>query len=255
MVPPADEQLEDRFRAISRKHDLSLPQDEAGETLAQLRMLIAQETSRPDTPLPTERELVLRLGVSRRVLRRALSVLEKEGRIWRRQGKGTFVGPAASMPASSLGRMSSRTNFFEVMEVRLQIEPPLAQLAALRASGDQVAMLRRLAAAARVNAAADELELWDSAFHRCIAEAGGNRLFLDLFELVEAIRRDAAWRRYRDKARTPEKLAVYLQQHRDLAEAIAARDAAAAGRIMRQHVGAVQQAFIAATAGELDDAL
>lgn len=235
--------------------DDPLAEDEVDDVLAQLRVLIAQEAGTPDTPLPSERALMQRLGASRRLLRRALSVLEQEGRIWRRQGKGTFVGPPSSMPAISLSRMSSRANFFEVMEVRLQIEPSLAQLAAMRASRDQVAMLRRLADAARPNASADELELWDSAFHRCIAEAGGNRLFLGLFELVDAIRRDLAWRSYREKVRTPDRLRVYLQQHRDLAEAIAARDAAGAGRIMRQHIGALQQAFIEDAAGELGDAV
>jgi len=248
------EQIANRFTVISHEHDHSRPKDEAGDVLAQLRLLIGRESARPDAPLPTERELALRFGVSRRALRRALSVLETEGRIWRRQGKGTFIGPAASAPASGVSRMSSRTNFFEVMEVRLQIEPPLAQLAALRASGEQVAMLRRLAASTRPNADADELELWDSAFHRCIAEAGGNRLFLDLFEVVDAIRRDEAWRSYREKARTPERLRTSLNQHRELAEAIALRDAAAAGRIMRQHIAAVQQAFTTIITEELDDA-
>jgi GntR family transcriptional regulator, transcriptional repressor for pyruvate dehydrogenase complex len=250
-----DEQFANRFAAISLKHDHPFPKDEAADVLAQLRLLIAQATAKPDVPLPTERELALRFGVSRRSLRRALSVLETEGRIWRRQGKGTFVGPAASTPSSGLSRISSRTNYFEVMEVRLQIEPPLAQLAALRASGEQIAMLRRLAASTRIAADADELELWDSAFHRCIAEAGGNRLFIDLFEVVDAVRRDRAWRCYRDRARTPERLRLYLDQHHDIAEAIAVRDAAGAARIMRQHIAAVQQAFIAATAGELEDAI
>ena len=238
------------------RHDDDKPvrKDELREVLVQLRMLISQDSAKPDAPLPTERELALRFGVSRRAVRRALSVLETEGRIWRRQGKGTFIGPASSMPASSLSRMSNRTNFFEVMEVRLQIEPALAHLAAQRASGDQVAMLRRLAESTRATGDADQLELWDSAFHRCIAEAAGNRLFLDLFEVVNAIRRDEAWRSYREKARTPERLRLYLDHHRQLADVISRHDATAAATVMRQHLAAVQQAF-AAAAGEFRNVL
>ena len=37
-------------------------------------------------------------------------------------------------------------------------------------------------------------ELWDSALHRGIAEAAGNRLMLDIFEMLDAIRLDPVWR-------------------------------------------------------------
>ena len=55
--------------------------------LEQLRGLIHQYESTPGTPLPTERELAEMFGVGRREIRRALDVLEEEGRIWRKQGK------------------------------------------------------------------------------------------------------------------------------------------------------------------------
>jgi GntR family transcriptional repressor for pyruvate dehydrogenase complex len=80
-------------------------------------------------------------------------------------------------------------------------------------------------------------------------------LFLDLFELVDAIRRDDAWQIYREKARTPERLTLYIAQHRDLADAIARREPAEAGRLMRQHILAVQQALADATAAEAEDAI
>lgn len=49
-------------------------------------------------------------------------------------------------------------------------------------------------------------ELWDSAFHRAIAEAAGNRLMLGLFDAIDAVRREPGWQHLRELARTPERL-------------------------------------------------
>ena len=69
-----------------------------------------------------------KLGVGRREVRRALDVLEEEGRIWRKQGKGTFIGPAAPVEPLALQGLVQQTNLLEVMEARLQLEPGLARL-------------------------------------------------------------------------------------------------------------------------------
>lgn len=50
-----------------------------------------------DTPLPPEWALMERFGVSRGTLRRAIGELEREGLLWRRSGRGTFVNPAARL--------------------------------------------------------------------------------------------------------------------------------------------------------------
>lgn len=57
----------------------------------EIRTAIEQGLYRPGAQLPAESELVLMLGVSRTVVRDALRLLEDEGLITRRHGKGTFV--------------------------------------------------------------------------------------------------------------------------------------------------------------------
>lgn len=52
---------------------------------------IEQGTLKPGDQLPTETELADQLGISRSTVRQALLSLAREGRVYRRRGKGTFV--------------------------------------------------------------------------------------------------------------------------------------------------------------------
>ncbi len=64
--------------------------ERSNQTLSRLRQLI-QKRDFDAGRMPPERVLAEELGVGRRSLRRALDVLEQEGRISRHQGRGTFV--------------------------------------------------------------------------------------------------------------------------------------------------------------------
>jgi GntR family transcriptional repressor for pyruvate dehydrogenase complex len=233
---------------LQRSHASESIDAASQRALSGLRALLAQHAAFPDRPLPPERDLATDFGVGRGSIRRALSILEAEGRIWRRQGKGTFAGPARPSAAPTFAALASRTNFIEVMEARLHLEPSLAALAATRASAEQLAMLRRLVKETkqRQRAAAEDpdgLELWDGALHRGIAEAAGNRLLLDIFELIDTIRVDPAWRTLRQRARTLDLLHGYSQDHDAIVRAIEERDPAAAATAMRGHLRTLQQAL------------
>ena len=74
------------------------------------------------------------------------------------------------------------------MEARLEIEPGLARLAALRASNGDLERLRHLAQKTEsiADGDSDSRELWDGAFHRAIAEAAGNSLLFAFVDVVTA---------------------------------------------------------------------
>lgn len=220
----------------------------SSSALEKLRQLILQHEKTPEVALPGERELTERFCVGRRALRRALDVLEEEGRIWRKQGKGTFVGPAAPVQPLILQGLPQQSNLLEVMEARLQLEPGLARLAALRATREQIALLQRLKERMHDISLSDgdQHELWDSAFHRAIAEAAGNRLMLSLFDAIDAVRRDPGWQHLRIRARTPARLDNYDNHHHLLVTHIARREPAAAATAMHEHLLALQQALMEA---------
>ena len=210
------------------------------DTLTKLRELLNVSATLGER-LPPERILASELRVGRRSLRRALSVLEEEGQISRHQGRGTFVSAGIGMPTLRIDRILEHTNPLEVIEVRLSVEPMMARLAAVRASRCDIDRLSRLAedtAAARQSA---EYEAADTAFHRRIAEASRNALFLSLYDTLSASRNDAAWRRLGENAHCYKRQAVYAEFHREIAKAIGARDGAKAEKLMYDHLSDVQQ--------------
>lgn len=217
--------------------------------LERLRALLDAEGDRAEWQLPTERDLATRIGVGRRAVRRALEVLEAEGRIWRHQGKGTFAGQRPPVQPHLIASLADRTSPLEVMEARLQIEPALARLAALKASPDSVEALRRIEHKTAASTDSDSHELWDSAFHRHIAEMAGNGLLLALFDCIDRIRQSPSWRRLREAARNRTRLRTYTSQHGDILAAIARHDAAGAEAAMQRHLLALQANLQAAMLG------
>lgn len=60
-------------------------------TANRIREMIHNGTLTPGSQLPNELELAEAMGVSRGTVRAALSLLQQQGLLWRRQGIGTFV--------------------------------------------------------------------------------------------------------------------------------------------------------------------
>jgi DNA-binding FadR family transcriptional regulator len=228
-------------------------QDSSNFALGRLRALLEETSSDKEQRLPPERVLAAQIGIGRRALRRALEVLEAEGRIWRHQGKGTFLGPRPAEPHTSLDELSKRTNPLEVMDVRLEIEPALARLAALRASNGDIERLLHLADKTASMSDADGRELWDSALHRAIAEVAGNSLLLAIFDMVDRIRQNTTWRILRERARSGARQQIYIDQHRRVIAAIAQREAHAAERAMREHLEFVRDGLLKVMTSPLPD--
>lgn len=192
--------------------------------------------------LPTERELAAELSLGRGPIRRALAALESEGRISRHVGQGTFVGnrPAMARPESA-AQLLSATSPSDIMETRLTIEPRLAALAAARASEEDIDYLKLCTAKSEASDTWASWERWDATFHRTIGLASRNLMLADIIELVNKARRQQFGRRNRTSAPTSEWRSLLVQQHRDIVEAIAARDPQSAARAMRSHLNNVEE--------------
>ena len=155
--------------------------------------------------------------------------------------RGRCLVPAGSSLSAALDNVLDYTNPLEVIEVRLATEPVMARLAALRASQSEIKRLQTLAAKTRAASDAETYERADSLFHRTIAEAARNTLFLAFFDTMRASQRDLGWRRLGENAHCYKRQSVYATFHESIAAAIAARNGQEAYLQMQRHLGDVQQ--------------
>ncbi len=235
--------------------------ERSDQTLIKLRQMIASGDFNGSGRIPPERALASDLGVGRRSLRRALDILEQEGRISRHQGRGTFInghdavnGDGATAPrvarnGNGNGRAApmlaidllDHTSPMEVIEVRLAIEPVLARLASFRASQAEIHRLQALAAETRAAGDPVTYEKADALFHRTIAEIAQNRLYLAVFDTIHAGQRDQGWRRLGENAHCFKRQSVYADFHAEISSAIAARQGDKAQELMHRHLSDVQR--------------
>lgn len=192
-----------------------------------------------------ERTLASKLGISRARVRQILRELEQSGVVFRRQGQGTFVAPPP--PAADAGRiriLANRITPRDVMEVRLEIEPALAALAAERASAEELNLLRQLMQATLDASDTVAYETADEIFHYKIAEMAHNPLFLNIYNEIREVRKQASWTQERKNAYSKNTIDQLGFQHRDLIINIAARNSEGAASIMRMHLLTVSNTLL-----------
>lgn len=205
----------------------------------------------PGYQLPTERELVEVFGVARNTLRKTLGELEREGLIQRHVGRGTFVAQPASAPpvnAPSAEALLARIHGaspVDVMDLRLVLEPPFIEAAAMRATSRDRQQVAHCIHQSEKATGVLEFEHWDGAFHHAILAATHNQLLIDIYEAINGVRRQPEWEIMKSRSLTADRLATYRKQHRKLFRAFMDRDAAAARETAREHLLEVRDSLAA----------
>lgn len=190
----------------------------------------------PGSQLPTALELSLEFGVSRTVVREAISRLKSEGLVVTRQGAGVFVAEnKLGMPFRiAADRTTSTKSTVEILELRLAVESEAAALAAQRASRSQLQAIKGALDAMRKALALGEDGVdEDLLFHHAIAEATGNTLYVELSEFLERHVRHQMLSG--GKAARAGRSLLAQAEHEDIYKAIISRDADAARSAARTH--------------------
>ncbi|MEP7062744.1 MAG: FCD domain-containing protein [Betaproteobacteria bacterium] len=181
-------------------------------------------------PLPAERAIAEEYAVKRHRVRQALALLREQGDLDAARRAGTSGGEA----------LIRSTNPLEVIELRLALEPALARLAAVRATPLEIARILRAA----TTLPDMQRSTADLTFHKLVATASGNGLAADLYALLRKVGSDSRMRVQSTVPACPNRLAQRDQEHRAVAEAIAARDPECAEAAMRAHLNAVHRVIL-----------
>ena len=203
--------------------------------------MIASNKLKPGDALPPERELGVQFDVSRTVIREAVRTLRAKGLLEVKSGSGVrIVAVDGATVRESMRHFvhGSSLDYTKVDEVRRVLEVAAAGLAAERVTEDDIARIDETIVLLENECHDLEKSVQhDLAFHRSLATATHNELFLVLHDSMGEMLLEV---RRRNLSRGPTERRLVVGMHRRIRDAVAAHDPEAAKQAMREHLEHVQ---------------
>ena len=211
------------------------------QVVAHLSNLIGTGALTVGAKLPPESEIVRQQGVSRTVVREAISQLQAAGLVTTRHGIGTFVLDSVARQDFGIraGAVTTLRDVLAMLELRISLETEAGALAAIRHTDEHLAEMRTALDSFRERLRnGGETITPDFQFHIGIAKATGNHYFSDILNHLgsSVIPRS----RFPTNERGPHEVEYLVRisnEHEDTYNAIARRDSEAARAALRNHLG------------------
>jgi DNA-binding FadR family transcriptional regulator len=220
---------------------LSPPKNLTTELVEVLAKEIISGKLAPGARLLTEQEMMATFGVSRTVVREAVSALRSEGLVQTRQGVGAFVAPDVAQRPFRIDPKDTKSvaEVLSLMELRMGVEIEAAGLAARRRTDKHLARIE--AELATIDAAIERGEAAveaDFELHRAIAAATGNGHFASFLGYLGhyIIPRQSVRIGKIGGDEQVSYLRKVQREHRAICSAIAKSDEAGARDAMRAHL-------------------
>ncbi|MDR8731480.1 MULTISPECIES: FadR/GntR family transcriptional regulator [Burkholderia] len=216
------------------------------EIALQLRNLISSGKLRPGDRLPSERELAVLFNVSRNTLREALRSLEISGMIELRKGikGGAFVRPGdpsvvvgGFLDLYHLGAITPT----QLTESRIWIEDLVVRVACRHATEDDLLQLETNIDATERAMKTQDMNAWTDellTFHSLLGRATHNPVMMIVMEAIIKITRQFI------DAIGPQLTRTVVPSRRRLVSHLRARDEAAAGREMTEHLERLHRQYL-----------
>lgn len=198
--------------------------------------------------LPPERELAERFEVSRPTIREAVIALEALGRVQVKTGSGIYVLGHHSMTGGNMDQVSP----FELTESRAIIEGEAAALAANLITQEELEELEESLYEMALENKSGDLASGDAdkKFHRIISQATRNSMMVSIIEHMWHVRNNAPQVFHAYQAICEQDGARRVEEHREIYDALAKRDAKAARAAMHEHFARILNKLISTTEAE-----
>ena len=188
--------------------------------------------------LPSESQLCELYGVSRPVVREALSRPQADRVVVSRHGSGSFVQRRPAPAFSLLAPIGDMADLMRCMEFRIGLEGEAAYLAATRRSdADLSRMKQAFEALEEVIVSGEVGSVADQNFRLAIAAAAQNRLFVQTMEaLTDHTLKGMELARNLSLRQSARRLQLVQQEHSRILDAIEAEEPDEAREAMRVHI-------------------
>lgn len=204
-----------------------------------LRGVIRKGTLKPGDRLPTEQQLCRMFGVSRSVVREAISQLKYDGLLESFQGRGLFAKDGGEGAAFRIEDpdLNDQHELAHILELLVAVEVAATGLAAERRSRRDLKRIKQAldAMAAAIDQGHSGVEE-DLSFHRSIVEATDNPFFITFVGFLENRVRNLIRAARANTARFDGLAYAVQNEHEAIYQALAARDPEAAKTAAERHL-------------------
>lgn len=199
--------------------------------------LIQKGELKPGDKLPPENVFAEKLGVSRGILREALTILQFQGFISRKPKDGTYIRELEEYEKASTSVIESlkKATYMDLLELREALELRTVELAVERGKDSDIKEIEEYIDS--VNPEDENYSIADYNFHLKIAELSKNLLLINFIESYYGLIRELGEKSDKNIERKQE----IIREHRALIAAIANRDKEGAREALSFHLRKVRE--------------
>jgi GntR family transcriptional repressor for pyruvate dehydrogenase complex len=214
--------------------------------LNKLIEFVVEGVYEPGQKIHSENRLASLLGINRSVVRDVYNALEIVGVVRSRQGEGTYLEKASLRDSRALFLMTllAEDSIDNILEVRRILELFAAELAALKRTSSVVMSLEKCHIKMQMSKNPLLLAREDVKFHGIIAKATHNNLLSNLVYICSGYFKRIAvehWYAIMEREDSNRIHSIILEQHAQIAQAIADGKADFARSAMKTHLYFVEE--------------